>query len=305
MGFNNRDVLAIRDFSKQDLLEVLNTAKKIDTEGIGKYPDLLKGKIMASVFFEPSTRTRLSFEAAMHRLGGSVVGFSESTNTSLAKGETLHDTIKTIDGYSDIIVIRHPEVGSAQKAAEAAEHPVINAGDGPNEHPTQTLIDLYTIMKVHGTLDNLHVGFLGDLKYGRTVHSLANALSHFNTKLHFISNASLRMPEKYLEDLKSKNTEFSEHETLDEVSHELDIIYVTRVQKERFVNPEEYAKIKYAIDKTFLKSTKPTLKILHPLPRVDEIDPGLDKEPQSIYFEQAHNGIPVRMALLGLILNKF
>ncbi len=303
MDFHNRDVISIRDFSKDELLHILKITQKIESE---KFPDLLKGKVMASAFFEPSTRTRLSFEAAMHRLGGSVIGFSEPTTTSLEKGETLSDTIKIIDGYCDILVMRHPEAGSVHNAAEIANNPVINAGDGANEHPTQTFVDLYTILKAHGTIENLNIGFLGDLKYGRTVHSLAYALSHFKNKLYFISNKSLRMPEEYLKELASSNVTFVEEEDLSKVSKELDILYVTRIQKERFLDANEYeqAKKSYLLDKTLLKSAKPTLKILHPLPRVDEIDPSLDKEPQSIYFEQARNGVPVRMALLGLLLGK-
>lgn len=305
MDFHNRDVISIRDFSKGELLHILQITQKLEQEGEA-FSDILKGKVMASAFFEPSTRTRLSFEAAMHKLGGSVIGFSEPTTTSLEKGETLHDTIKIIDGYCDLLVMRHPEAGSVHNAAEVAKNPVINAGDGANEHPTQTFVDLYTIMKAHGTLENLNIGFLGDLKYGRTVHSLAYALSHFKNKLYFISNKSLRMPAHYLKELASLNVTFVEEEDLSRVSKELDILYVTRIQKERFLDADEYeqAKKSYLLDKTLLKSIKPTLKILHPLPRVDELDPSLDKEPQSIYFEQARNGVPVRMALLGLLLGK-
>lgn len=297
MGLKNRDILSIRDFSKQDLLQILDVATAIEN---GNVSHVLKGRILASAFFEPSTRTRLSFEAAMHRLGGSVIGFSEQSTTSLAKGETFNDTIKVIDGYCDIILIRHPEAGSAKQAAQIANRPVINAGDGANEHPTQTFIDLYTIKKSCGKLENLNIGFVGDLKYGRTVHSLVHALSHFNAKLYFISHPSLRMPEKNLRELAG----FVETEDIIKVAKELDVLYVTRTQKERFLDPEEYEKIRhgYVIDKKFLEFAKPNLKILHPLPRVDELDPNLDKEPQSVYFEQAHNGVPVRMALLALIL---
>ena len=303
MGFKNRDILSIKDFSKDEILHILKVSGQIDGNK-SKYASLLSGKILSSLFFEPSTRTRLSFEAAMQRLGGSVIGFSEPDRTSISKGETTHDTIRIVDGYCDIIVMRHPEEGSVHKAALAAENPVINAGDGSNEHPTQTFVDLYTIMKSEGKLDNLSIGFLGDLKYGRTVHSLAYALSHFSTKMYFISSPSLKMPEYSIKELEKRKIKFIEEPDLKKASKDLDFLYVTRIQKERFINPSEYAKVKgsYQLDKTFLKQAKPTLKILHPLPRVDEINPRLDSEKQSIYFEQAHNGIPVRMALLGLIL---
>jgi aspartate carbamoyltransferase catalytic subunit len=306
MGWLGRDVVSIRDFSKEDLLEVVNKAAAIENDNKGKNSLFLQGKVMASLFFEPSTRTRLSFEAAMHRLGGSVVGFAEPSMTSIAKGETFEDTIRIIDGYCDVLVIRHPEIGSAKKAAEVARHPVINAGDGAHEHPTQTFVDLYTIKKSCGRLDRLAVGFLGDLKYGRTVHSLAYALSHFNSTLYFISPKSLRMPEDDLKELDKRKVNYYEEEDLLKVSKKLDVLYVTRIQKERFLNPEEYHSVKgiYKLDPSFLKHTKPELKILHPLPRVDEINPQLDKAKQSIYFEQAHNGIPVRMALLAMILGK-
>ena len=303
MGFQNRDIISIRDFSKQELLYIIDSAAKIQVDK-RKYSKLMEGKIMASLFFEPSTRTRLSFEAAMHRLGGSVIGFSEPENTSISKGETTHDTIRIVDGYCDIIVMRHPEAGSVRKAAEAASNPVINAGDGTNEHPTQTFVDLFTIMQTKGTLQGLNIAFLGDLKFGRTVHSLTHALSHFNPKFYFISPSSLKMPENYLKELESSKISYVEEEDLMKVSRELDILYVTRIQKERFLNSEDYAKVKgfYKLDISFLRHTKPDMKILHPLPRVDEINPGLDDAKQSIYFQQAHNGIPVRMALLGMIM---
>ncbi len=302
-GWVGRDIVSIKDFSKEELLQVLDKAAEIDKEK-RKFSQLLQGKVMASLFFEPSTRTRLSFESAMHRLGGSVIGFAEPSMTSIAKGETFEDTIRIIDGYCDIIVIRHPEIGSAKRAADIAKNPVINAGDGAHEHPTQTFGDLFTIKKSLGRLDNLTVGFLGDLKYGRTVHSLAFALSHFNPTFYFISHKSLKMPEEDLKELDRRKIKYYEEEDLLKVSKNLDVLYVTRIQKERFLNPEEYHQVKgfYQIDPSFLRHTKPELKILHPLPRVDEINPQLDKARQSIYFEQAHNGIPVRMALLSMVL---
>lgn len=303
MGWAGKDIVSIKDFSKEDVLEVIGNADKIAKDR-GKYFQLLQGKVMAALFFEPSTRTRLSFESAMHRLGGSVIGFAEPSMTSISKGETFEDTIRIIDGYCDVIVMRHPEIGSAKKAADIAKNPVINAGDGAHEHPTQTFGDLFTIKKSLGRLDNLTVGFLGDLKYGRTVHSLAFALSHFKPKFYFISHKSLKMPEEDLKELDKRGVEYHEEEDLLKVSKKLDILYVTRIQKERFLNPEEYNKVKgiYQIDTSFLKHAKPELKILHPLPRIDEINPQLDKARQSIYFEQAHNGIPVRMALLSMVL---
>ncbi len=305
MGWTDRDVVSIRDFSREDLLEVIGKAADIE-KNRQEYSELLRGRIMASLFFEPSTRTRLSFEAAMHRLGGSVIGFSEPSMTSIAKGETFEDTIRIIDGYCDALVIRHPEVGSAKRAADAAKNPVINSGDGSHEHPTQTFTDLFTIQKSFGKLDNLTIGFLGDLKYGRTVHSLTFALSHFNPKFYFISHKSLKMPEEDLEALDKRRIDYHEEEDLLKVSKNLDVLYVTRIQKERFLNPDEYHHVKgtYSLDPSFLKHAKPELRILHPLPRVDEINPQLDKARQSIYFEQAHNGVPVRMALLAMILGK-
>ncbi len=307
MGWVGRDVVSIRDFSKDDLLVVVGKSAAIENEKEKeKNSLLLQGKIMASLFFEPSTRTRLSFESAMHRLGGSVIGFAEPSMTSIAKGETFEDTMKIIDGYCDVIVMRHPEIGSAKKAADITKNPVINAGDGAHEHPTQTFVDLYTIKKSCGRLDGLTVGFLGDLKYGRTVHSLAFALSHFNPTIYFISPKSLRMPEDDLKELDRRKVNYYEEEDLLKVSKKLDVLYVTRIQKERFLNPEEYHSVKgvYKLDPSFLKHTKPELKILHPLPRIDEINPQLDKAKQSIYFEQAHNGIPVRMALLSMVLGE-
>ncbi|MBI4439326.1 aspartate carbamoyltransferase [Candidatus Woesearchaeota archaeon] len=303
MGFKDRDIISIRDFSKAELLKILDVASDMEAYR-QEYGESLKGKILASLFFEPSTRTRLSFEAAMHRLGGSVIGFSEPENTSISKGETTNDTIRIVDGYCDVLVMRHPEAGSVRKAADAASRPVINAGDGTNEHPTQTFVDLFTIMKARGSLDSLSIGFIGDLKFGRTVHSLAHALSLFRARMFFISPDSLRMPEGLIHDLEESGIDYVEDGELSNVSRELDILYVTRIQKERFLDQRDYAAVKgiYRLDKSFLSQARPELKILHPLPRVDEINPHLDSEPQSIYFEQAHNGIPVRMALLNMIL---
>ena len=302
-GFKGRDIISIRDFSKADLLYVLNIAKQIE-----KNPDptLLKGKILATLFFEPSTRTRLSFTTAMERLGGHVMGFASPGVSSTKKGETLWDTIKMVEQYADVIAMRHPLEGSARLASEAASIPILNGGDGSNQHPTQTLLDLYTILKTKGKLDGLKVGMLGDLKYGRTVHSLAIALSHFNTTFYFISPEALKMPKEYIDELKEKKIKYKEVVELKKVSKELDVLYVTRVQKERFPDPVEYEKYKdfYKLDKSLLPFIKKDLKIMHPLPRVGEISPELDETPHAVYFEQAGNGIPVREALLALVLGK-
>lgn len=300
MNFKGRDIISIRDLKKDEINYILDVAQK---SGHG-YEDIAKGKILATLFFEPSTRTRLSFEAAMHKIGGSVIGFSDSVNTSVVKGESLRDTLKIVDGYADVIVIRHPQAGSAKEAADVCSVPVINGGDGANEHPTQTLVDLYTIRDVFGKIDDVNIAFVGDLKFGRTVHSLAYALSLFKTKMNFVSPDSLRMPEKYVHELRSKSISVIETTLLDDVIKDIDVLYVTRIQKERFMNPAEYNKVRgyYKLSKDILKKANPALKILHPLPRVDELNLDLDEAEQSIYFKQAHNGIPIRKALLGLLL---
>jgi aspartate carbamoyltransferase catalytic subunit len=305
MNFANRDILSIKDFSRQELLDLLDVAEEFEKNG-QKYRELLKGSILATLFFEPSTRTRFSFQAAMLRLGGQFISLTSVNTTSLSKGETLQDTIRIIEGYCDVIAVRHPDVGSAKLVADVSSKPVINCGDGAHEHPTQTFTDLYTIKKAFGRLDGLTIGFLGDLKYGRTVHSLAFALSHFKPKIYFISPESLRMPQEYLDELKSRGVSYEEESDLLKVSRELDVLYVTRIQKERFIDPEDYAKVKgiYQLKADFLSHAKNELKILHPLPRVDEIDPELDNYPQSIYFQQAHNGLFMREALLALVLGK-
>ncbi len=303
MHFKNRDIISIHDFSKEGILHVLRAAELMEKK---KQPSLLKNKILASCFFEPSTRTRLSFESAMLQLGGRVIGFNDPSVTSQRKGETLQDTIRMVEGYADVIVIRHPEVGSAKAAADAAEIPVINAGDGANQHPTQTFLDLYTIMKVKGKFDGLNIGVLGDLRYGRTVHSLVIAISHFNCSLFLISPPALRMPKEYIEELKNKNINFFINSDLRDVCDKLDVLYVTRVQKERFTNLENYEKVKgvYKINKEFLRHCKEDIRIMHPLPRVDEVSTDLDNTKNALYFEQAANGIPVRKALLALVLGK-
>jgi len=304
MDWKGRDVISVRDFSREDIEFVLNVAERLETELNEKSAlNYAQGKILATLFFEPSTRTRLSFESAMHRLGGSVIGFSSASSTSVKKGESLADTIKTVEQYSDVIVIRHPMEGAARLAAEVAEIPVINAGDGSNQHPTQTLLDLYTIKRAFGRIDGLTIGLLGDLKYGRTVHSLAEALAFYDVELYLISPELLRMPRHIIEELQEKITV---HETtdLEETVPKLDVLYVTRIQRERFPDEEEYLKVKgsYQVNLKVLKSAKESLRIMHPLPRVDEIHPEVDKTPHALYFRQVFYGVPVRMALLGLTL---
>ena len=294
-----KNIISIKDFDRDEIEQVLKNAEIM--EGFIHGTDILDGKILATLFFEPSTRTRLSFESAMKRLGGKVIGFSESTSTSVAKGETLQDTVRMAEQYSDIIVIRHPRDGAARLAAEAASIPVVNAGDGSNQHPTQTLLDLYTIKKELNRIDGLKIGMMGDLKYGRTVHSLAYALSWYDVSLQLLSPPTLEMPKYIKEDLSAKSVscaEISEMEDLD-----VDVLYVTRIQKERFADPEEYEKVKgtYKVTVESIEYIKDAI-IMHPLPRVDEISPDVDKTPNALYFRQARNGVPVRMAILAALL---
>jgi len=302
MDFKNRDIISIRDFKKNEILHVLDVAANLEKK---PRPKLLDGKVLGTLFFEPSTRTKLSFTSAMMRLGGNVLGFDSEVNTSRKKGETVFDTIKMVEGYSDVIVMRHYLEGAARLAAEASKVPVINAGDGANQHPTQTMLDLYTIKKALGRLDKFTIGFVGDLKYGRTVHSLAKALIHFNVEMYMISPEELRMPNGILDEFKSKGVKFHEHKDLQKNAKHFDILYMTRIQQERFADPIEYEKVKdvYKISKkTLLPHIKDDLKIMHPLPRVNEIHKNLDETSHALYFEQAHNGIPIRQALLSLVL---
>jgi len=298
--FHNRSVISIRDFCRDELEFILNKAQEVKQ---GRWPDALKGKTLATLFFEPSTRTRLSFEAAMVAMGGRVIGFADSAVSSTKKGESLADTIRTVTGYCDVIVLRHSIEGAARWAADVASVPVINAGDGANQHPTQTMLDLFTIREETGRLDNLRVGMLGDLKHGRTVHSLAKALSFFDVKQVFISPLSLRMPEHLLEELRGQDASFEEIEDISQLSQPLDVLYVTRIQKERFDDFQEYEKVagSYRLDREAIKRLGPECRIMHPLPRVDEISTDVDSTAGAIYFRQAHNGVPVRQALLGLV----
>ena len=290
-----KDIISVKDFSREDILYVLDGASRM--EKMGQKNNLLSGYILATLFFEPSTRTRLSFESAASRLGCSIIGFSEAGGTSSAKGETLADTIRMVESYSDIIVIRHPADGAARLAADVSSIPVINAGDGSNQHPTQTLLDLYTIKKEFGRIDGLRIALMGDLKFGRTVHSLAYALSLFDCELQFLSPHGLKMPIHIKEDLKRNGRDFSEISKLDDLS--CDVVYVTRIQKERFPDIEEYEKVagSYVIDMEALENLGKS-KIMHPLPRVTEISTNVDKSENAIYFRQAANGIPVRMFIL-------
>lgn len=305
MSFEGRDIVTFDDLTNDDVQKILAVAKDMKRYARGeRSSNMLQGKILATLFYEPSTRTRLSFEAAMHRLGGSVIGFSSTEGTSVKKGECLADTIRTVENYSDIIVLRHPMMGAARAAAEVAKIPIINAGDGSGQHPTQTLLDLYTINEEKGRLSNLNIALMGDLKYGRTVHSLSIALARFNKRLYFISPETLKMPTEIINDLKDMNVEIIETTNLKDVINELDVLYVTRIQKERFPDITEYEKVEgaYKIDKEILKQAKKDLIIMHPLPRVKEIAFEVDETENAIYFRQVFNGILVRMALLTLIL---
>lgn len=303
--FKERDIVSVRDFNREEIEAVLERAmhqKKRAREG--KLERLLAGKIMASCFFEPSTRTRLSFEAAMKRMGGEVIGFAESQSTSAKKGESLGDCVQVIASYADVIVLRHPLEGASRLAASLVDVPIINAGDGANEHPSQTLLDLFTIQECFGKIDELQIAFVGDLKHGRTVHSLALALKQFNVRLFFVSPEALAMPEKITAELKEAAIPFSFHREIEEVTGRADLLYMTRIQEERFFDRMEYEEMKgcFALKESHLKSAKPSLKIFHPLPRLKEIEVAIDSLPQAAYFLQAKNGLYVREALLSMIL---
>lgn len=297
----NRNLISITDFSKEEQLMVLDLAAEFEANPIQK---ILDESVVATLFFEPSTRTRLSFESAASRLGAKVIGFSSSASTSVSKGESLKDTILTVSSYSDIIVMRHPKDGSARYAAEVSPVPVINAGDGANQHPTQTLLDLYSIRQTQGTLDDLNIAFVGDLKYGRTVHSLSMALTQFNTTFHLVSPLELKLPSYVKRHIKEKNLAYHQYTELLEVIPKVDIIYMTRIQRERFSDPMEYEKVKnaYNLENSMLAGARENLRILHPLPRVNEIAENVDANPKAYYFQQALNGVFVRQALLSLIL---
>ena len=296
----HKSLISIRDFSKEEILHIMEVAREMEAN---KSQKLLDGKVVACLFFEPSTRTRLSFETAANRLGARVIGFSDVTNTSISKGETLKDTIKMVSNYVDIIM-RHPLEGAARYASEVCDLPVVNAGDGANQHPSQTLLDLYTILQTQGRLENVTINMVGDLKYGRTVHSLLQAMSHFNPNFIFTAPDALRMPEEYKTFLDSRSIPYTETDSLQEHLADCDILYMTRVQQERFSDPMEYEKYKdvYRLEASMLGGVRENMKILHPLPRVGEIAADVDDTPYAYYFKQAENGMYVRMAIIAYLL---
>ena len=302
LEFRGRDIISIEDFSREEIDYILDKSTKME-QVASKSSDLLEGKILATLFFEPSTRTRLSFEAAMLKLGGSTIGFAEIESASVKKGENLADTIRTVENYADVIALRHPLDGAAKLAAEYSKVPIINGGSGSEEHPTQALLDLHTIKKEKGKLDKLKIAMVGDLRYGRTVHSLAYALSMYDVELHLVSPDSLRMRREVLRSVQNKIT-VVETSSLEKTVPLVDVLYVTRIQRERFPDPAEYSKVRgvYKIDLKTLSSAKKDMIILHPLPRLDEISPEVDSTPQARYFQQVRSGIAVRMALLALVL---
>ncbi|ELZ86079.1 aspartate carbamoyltransferase catalytic subunit [Haloferax elongans ATCC BAA-1513] len=291
------------DLSREDIEAVLDRAAEIDANPAA-FRQRHAGTVLGLCFFEPSTRTRMSFDTAMKRLGGQTVDMGPVESSSVKKGETLADTVRVVEGYADALVLRHPSEGAATMAAEFIDVPLVNAGDGAGQHPSQTLLDLYTIRENAG-LDDITIGIMGDLKYGRTVHSLAEALTNFDVNQHFISPESLQLPRNVRYDLHASGASVKEHTELDEVLPELDVLYVTRIQRERFPDENEYRKVagEYKIDDETLAAASDDLVIMHPLPRVDEISPEIDDSDHAKYFEQAHNGIPVRMALLDILLS--
>jgi aspartate carbamoyltransferase catalytic subunit len=299
-NFVGRDLISIQDFSKQEIEFILQTAQHFQKH---PQPDLLKGCILANCFFEPSTRTRLSFETAMLRLGGTVIGFSDAASTSHQKGESLTDSIRIVGGFADIIVLRHPMEGAARAASDATDKPLINAGDGANQHPTQTLLDLFTIQECQGKIEQLHIALAGDLKYSRTIHSLALALAHYPVRLYFIAPENLALPDSIASQLRHHGIKFSFHNAIEDVLPKVDIFYMTRIQKERLFDAELFTNT-CLLKKAMLSSCKKNLKILHPLPRVNELELSIDNTPFAHYFQQAQNGIPVRMALLALLLGR-
>jgi len=306
MVFDLKNIISISDFNKDNIEYILKLAEKMEPIARSKkQSNVLSGKILGMLFYEPSTRTKLSFETAMKRLGGNTIGFAEAKVSSATKGESLKDTVKIVGDYSDAIVIRHNMEGTARFASGVSDVPVINAGDGAGQHPTQTLLDLYTMKRVLGKIDNLHVSLVGDLKYGRTVHSLAYALAMFDVKMSFVSPPELKMPNGIVHDLNKIGVSINETDDIHSVLEDTDVLYVTRIQKERFPDPEEFSKIKgaYMIDKKLVEDTD--LIVMHPLPRVDEISYDVDNTKYGKYFEQAFYGVPVRMALLKSIIDSF
>jgi len=297
----NRSLVSINDYSTDEIQRILEMAAEFENNPV---QEILNGKVVATLFFEPSTRTRLSFESAVNKLGGRIIGFTDAATSSVTKGETLKDTILTVANYSDLIVMRHPLEGSAKYASEVSDIPIINAGDGANQHPTQTLLDLYSIQKTQGSLEGLNIFLVGDLKYGRTVHSLMMAMSRFNPTFNFISPEELRMPDEYKLFLDNKGIKYYEHIDFTEIISRADIVYMTRVQKERFSDPMEYEKTKnaYILKNDMISNTKENMKVLHPLPRVNEINTDVDSNEKAYYFQQALNGVYTRQAIITSIL---
>lgn len=297
----NKSLISISDYSKDDYMKIIELAEHFEKNPVQK---ILEGKVIATLFFEPSTRTRLSFESAVNKLGGKIIGFTDASSSSVKKGESLKDTILTVAQYADLIIMRHPVEGSARYASEVSTVPVINAGDGANQHPTQCLLDLYSIFKTQGTLENLNIFLVGDLKYGRTVHSLLQAMSNYNPTFNFISPKQLQMPNEYKLQLDELGIKYFEHTEMNENIKFADIIYVTRIQKERFSDPMDYEKLKnsYVLKNKMLTDTKDNLRILHPLPRVNEIHVDVDDNEKAYYFPQALNGVYARQAIMSLIL---
>ena len=298
-----KDIISISDFTREHFEQILSTAQRLKEQ---PQSDLLRGRLVGVTFFEGSTRTRLSFETAVLRLGGNVIGFSDAANTSLGrKGESLADSIRIITSYTDALVIRHPMEGAARLAADLSSVPVINAGDGANQHPSQTLLDMFTILETQGRLDDISIAFVGDLKYGRTVHSLAEALSLYHARMYLVSPASLAMPGYILSHLQHMGITYSVHSTIEEIIPKVDILYMTRVQKERFDETEyQHLRSRYILRPGMLAEARPGMKILHPLPRIDEITLGVDRTAHAYYFAQAENGVYAREALLSMVLNK-
>ena len=302
-----KDIISMNDISKEEILEILEIAEKIEKTSEEEKLNFLKGKIIATLFFEPSTRTKMSFESAAFRLGAQVLQLPPLELSSVKKGESFSDTIKMVESYSDVIVVRHPNDGAARLASTTSQKPVLNAGDGSNQHPSQTLLDLYTIKDEKGSLNNLSIAFVGDLKYGRTVHSLVKALTHFNPVIYFVAPKILQMPSYLIDDLDKNNIKYEILEDFRDCLDKIDVFYMTRIQKERFPDIEDYEKLKgvYIINKkNILGKCKEDMIILHPLPRVDEISTDLDDTKHALYFKQAKNGIPIRQAMMMKVLDK-
>ncbi len=302
-----KDILSVKQFDREDLNYIFGVAHEMRgmVKRVGTF-DLLKGKILASLFYEPSTRTSSSFTSAMERLGGSVIPINEVKYSSVSKGESLADTVRTLECYADVIVLRHPEVGSAALAAQYARKPIINAGDGVGEHPTQALLDMFTIFAELGSADGLTVTMLGDLKYGRTVHSLARLLSLFNVKLNYVSPDILRMPQEVMDEVAAKGIPQAAFDRLEDALPETDVLYVTRVQKERFEDVQVYEQVKgqFVVNPAIMQMAKAEMIVMHPLPRVGEISMDFDDDPRAAYFRQMEYGLHVRMALLAMVLGK-